>query len=902
MNLFSIKKNECKKNYNNLKHNRSQKTINIKTSNLMKHKRRNKSFNTEANLTNVTQNMQTTIKNSYIQSQMNKRITIHNYKKLNRNTISKNLNNQIKKEGCQTDRMNTENKNNSIWRIKNKENIKKLIEKNDRKKIDNNLKFKDEQKKTVKERNLQNNLREKENYTSTNVNSNLNYKKLMDNKNNTLNKNCENLEISKEKQKSEKNYFEFHSKINQHDNNKRRRIKDTILQKSEIDYSIHENKNNKIKTNNLHNNFCQNNLNYNILTNNIRNYYSYDESNNNGNNNEKEYNKNRNLNCIYKTNTIDNEKNLKNKYSKLERYSASLDCKTKSKISIYNNTINNNTINNNKIKENNLSYEKKKDDISNLNKKEIIKFNTKKNNNLITKNDNFLSNKKKYDPNKKTNCEVTNNEIKKQNKKISTSFSVNNLNIPKFYELKNNMENKIFYKDKKNNKENDEISNNKPLYQQVFNTENQTISNLNNYLPKKENKKENDKVSDGFSEIFEKLNIFNSILLLLSNIKYTTREMNELNKKNSIFEKDSKKYGLSFILYQLNRYFLKFQNTYKITKNKLKFNYEMHIKQLFIESNDNCSLEKFLTDVKNAQFIFGYILKKIHNELDNQSNFQNNNKCCGLVEFYLENPIKYSSFISENFTGNCITEHYNSSSTSYFNFVFDLNEISKNNIVNDCLKTINLTDCFQNFKNKMNSNIEPKINSLPNVLTIILKPYNFTNIDFRYPDELCLNEILFFNDNKKYKLNADGVYLLVGLLCKYSHKDKFKCLYINQNNGIWCYRKNRNIFGEVKELDMNKIPIILFYQKRNSLEFEYRKLKKDKKSILLFFNYMDGFKKKFYVAKELKVSQIFNLLLCNNSIKNISCLLVNGKPLELKKTFQENGVKYGDNIIVVDKK
>ena len=136
--------------------------------------------------------------------------------------LQENINNQIKKEGCQTDRMNTENKNNSIWRIKNKENIKKLIEKNDRKKIDNNLKFKDEQKKTVKERNLQNNLREKENYTSTNVNSNLNYKKLMDNKNNILNKNCENLDISKEKQKREKNYFEFHSKINQHDNNKRK--------------------------------------------------------------------------------------------------------------------------------------------------------------------------------------------------------------------------------------------------------------------------------------------------------------------------------------------------------------------------------------------------------------------------------------------------------------------------------------------------------------------------------------------------------------------------------------------------------------------------------------------------------------------------------------------------------
>ena len=409
-----------------------------------------------------------------------------------------------------------------------------------------------------------------------------------------------------------------------------------------------------------------------------------------------------------------------------------------------------------------------------------------------------------------------------------------------------------------------------------------------------------------FSKIFNNLNIFNSILLLLSNISYTLRKMDKLNEPKTIFENVNKRFSLSFILYSLNRFLFKKTKYYEIYKKDFEFSYEMFIRKPLIKSKKNIPLEEYLNDINNAHFIFKYIVKKINKELYNKVKIKIlNNNYNNLIEFLNKYSKKYSSFISDHFIGFNIKQqlHFKYSSKIYFDnfdfffdFVFDLNDISKYDIDNKCIGAINLINCFINLNNQIN-NKQSKVYSLPDVLTIILKPYDYNNIDFKYPDELQLNKILFSDDKEKYKLNEDGIYLLVGMLCKYSFDNKFVCYYINQNNGVWYYRKDKNIVQKIEEFDINTKPIILIYQKRNSLEFEYRKLERKEKSFFVFCNYINGLKRALYVSEKLKISQIINIL-SNNSGKKIEYLLMNGRILESEKTLEENGIGDGDNIVV----
>ena len=538
-------------------------------------------------------------------------------------------------------------------------------------------------------------------------------------------------------------------------------------------------------------------------------------------------------------------------------------------------------------------------------------------------NNDFLPYKKENDPIKKTNVEnlyhenknesnINNNlfskifirksfkdEKEKQDENIIPS-SENNRNIPKFNNARNNIKDEISEQKTENTEENQERLLRRQMSMVQLNPENPKISN-HNCLYIKASKKVKDEMNEAFSEIFDELNIFNSVLLLLSNISFTTQEMDKLNRINSKFEKNSKRYGLSFILYQLNRHLLNYPHTYKLTKNELKFNYEMYIKYLFTKSNDDDTLEEYLKNTKNAQFIIEYIFKKINKDLYNQPNLNLNNNNYNLLEFLKGYTKKYSSFISDHFIGFNIKQQFQFNYQYlnydfYFDFVFDLNQMLINNENNNNLKTINLTYCFENYNNQINNNIISKTFSLPNVVTIILKPYDFTHIDFQYPDELSLNKILFSD----FKLNDDGIYFLVGMLCKTSNNDKFICFYINQNNGIWYYRKDNNLVQQARKYNMNTMPIILFYQKANSLKFIYKNLERKEKSFYIFYSYQNGCKGRLHVPKKYNVSEISYLLSSGNSKRKIKAVLMGGNKLDLGKTFEENGVKEGDNVVIYE--
>ena len=675
-------------------------------------------------------------------------------------------------------------------------------------------------------------------------------------------------------------------------------------------------------------------------------YYSFLEPNKNLNFKEEEDDLNSNLNINSEKNKTEKTKELKDQsFKRLQHHPSATDLRTKPKNlfsrNIINDHINNyltnkneKTINNNK-KESEIHYIQKSNDIGNFNKNNRISFIKKENaNNLNLKIDNIVSNKKENNSIKKTNYEENifqtdqnennsnknfnnilfkniniNDEVEKQNKNLKT-LSENNLDISKLNRFTIAIKKKIDSQKATNIKENDERSIKKEVPMKQLGLNNQVISNSNksdNNLLKNDKK---DEIYITFSEIYEKLNIFNSFLLLLSNISYTKKKMEKLNEKNTVFQKNNKKLGLSFILYQFNRSFFKCPKIYEITKEELKSNYIRYLKNLFIKSDTDYTLEEFLIDIKNAQFIIEFIFKNINKELYKRPSSQNieNNNNETLKDFLKKYSEKYSSFISDHFIGfkklkyKNYSLNYLSSNNEfyydfYFDFVFDLNDILINNKDNQKLKTINLTDCFKNLNNQINNNTTSKIYSLPNVLTIILKPYDFTYIDFKYPDELLLNKILFSNDIKKS--NEDGIYHLVGMLCKYSYNDKFVCYYINQNNGIWYYKKDENLVKRVLKFSMNTLPVILLYQKTNTLEFEYKKLERKEKPFFIYYNYINGLKGRLIVEPKLKVYRIIDVLSSINSNLKIYSLLIDGKKLELKKTFEENGVKEGGNIVCI---
>ena len=383
-----------------------------------------------------------------------------------------------------------------------------------------------------------------------------------------------------------------------------------------------------------------------------------------------------------------------------------------------------------------------------------------------------------------------------------------------------------------------------------------------------------------YFKIYDKINIFNSILLM---INYNSLVRKYFLKKRKIeikeeiieYEKNNKN-CLSSILYYLFKYLWDIKNVSDIPEKYLLEKYYD-----FISSTK----ENYFYEVKNIEQIINFIYSKINREF---SDIYNNRKMkenpCHLYQSNI-------SFIYDYFFGFYNNDtHYQMSKNNYcdlkeyvpFSYInFNLEEIVK--FYNLANQIINLDNCF-NYKSQISS-----LFSFPYILTIILS--NNENCIFKLQDEI---------DLKKYVPHIKGnemKYLLVSILCQNKNKD-FIVYNFNHQNGLWyCYSNGRKT--KVKEMDIKAIPLVLIYQSISQMDFEYFKLK-IVETIKLKIKHMDGREKYISFKKDYTINQVIRKIANEFNLdfkKNI--ILINGKKPNDEDKLSEV-VKDVNNCILVN--
>ena len=511
------------------------------------------------------------------------------------------------------------------------------------------------------------------------------------------------------------------------------------------------------------------------------------------------------------------------------------------------------------------------------------------------------------EPNRKIIKNIDNNESNdNKDNNILNNFSNNNKKIISL-SINNNL---IDNKNKNNNKNNIEDINddsgnlniNEIINQKYENNKNDSIENNkikiaeNNQINNKDKDKENiikktkildneaklrakfakkrhyslsniNSVSHPIScEIFNKINIFNAILISLNNNSFIDKLFKMQKHEQILLLEKNNKYCLSSILYYSYKFLWETNYNPGITKEDLIKKYNEFIK-VYSESNcsGNMDKEKYCSDINNIVLIIEFIysklntefiqVKKINNINKNNCNFFNQNDACNI---YLNNFFQNNiSFISDNFVGfyqqeincnNCQSRSYfynmpysPTYNYSYYTHInFDLNEVNNflnrfnsNFVVNKNIN-INLDNCFnytfnQKFKT---SNIfcnncftifkyqSMRIFSLPKIFTIIL-----TNNDYNFiiQEELDLN---------KYAITAQEnmVYYLISILCKIN-SNEFILYNFNHKDSQWYSYYNGKI-TKVYKFGINEIPLVLIYQLKSEMKFEYKSLTIEEKAFL----------------------------------------------------------------------
>ena len=539
----------------------------------------------------------------------------------------------------------------------------------------------------------------------------------------------------------------------------------------------------------------------------------------------------------------------------------------------------------------------KTSDLSNLNiKKNLLKIS----NNILNNNNNIKENN--------LNNIVGQNILKENPNNINYNNNSNfinyNLNINQI-KPQNNLFNNIL---KKNN-----IFDDSTLYKTFQKENTATIKNNNN--------NKTISIAPNYIKIFEKINIFNSILIMINNISIINNYFyeDEIINKINICEKNNNN-CLSSILYYINKYL--WYTDFKVTKYDLFQKYTDFINNYSqINSFNNSIPEKYCYEIKNIELINSFIYNKINAEFtlvnSNPLNNINNNKICeysdSLSKYIFDFSQKNKSIISDHFFGfyqyqifcqNCqvnktmynmkYNEQYSYNSFSYINF--NLNEIKKSNQSYNSYNSYNKYNIYQNFKtNSYNEktiiNLDDCFNfyfiyqnkkifnnsycnlcnlnsykeelrsilSLPNILTIILSNNEDDdyNCNFILQDELNLKNLAINLPD-----NSEGKYRLISILCKKIDNDEFICYCANPNNGLWYSYTNGKI-KNVMSMDINAVPLILIYQIINKIEFEYKSIKRDD---------LNKRKIKFKFTNGIPTKELF--FNKNDTIKNIKDKIV----------------------------
>ena len=466
--------------------------------------------------------------------------------------------------------------------------------------------------------------------------------------------------------------------------------------------------------------------------------------------------------------------------------------------------------------------------------------------------------------------------------------------------------------------------------EEIFFSESLNINNIiNNQNPNK-------------CSIFEKINIFNSLLIILNHISFINEYFSKKTIKNIIDNCNiSNQYCLSSILYYINNYLWNKNGKSIISPNNLLIKY---LDFIDCYTRTNCNnidiIDSYCYDINNMELIVDFIYNKINNELTAEklkSSIINNNNIFSqmnsklnlfLFEFTKNNKSTISDYFTgfyenQKFCGNCQARNsrfnsndnnniveYNYSKFSYISF--DLKDISNffykknfgkmnmpyyyfqfNN--NNFINYIKLTDCFDYKFNQQNKKYQFYCNkcflssikyefdliySLPNVLTIIFNNNENNNVIFE--DELDLR-------NYSKKLSGDGKYNVVAILCKYTYNEKFICYCINPNNGLW-YNFIDGQITEVHEMDQNSIPLIVIYQLKSTIPFQYGNLLRNNlNKICLNIKFQKGKNPiKLYFDKNSLFKDIYKQIsLCANIGDINFSLLINGKKAKIEDKLSD---------------
>ena len=452
-----------------------------------------------------------------------------------------------------------------------------------------------------------------------------------------------------------------------------------------------------------------------------------------------------------------------------------------------------------------------------------------------------------------------------------------------------------------NNQNNDNICRNPNIERRIRCSN--TFSNLNDI----------DKIPKKINFLFDDLNIFDAILLLLIYNSYINLYLYK-NKSKLLRCEKNRRFSLSSILYYIYDYIWESKEEKIKSEKELKITYKNLLDRFIKVYDKNCDKNFYLNNIDNLESITKFIYNRINKEITEI------NKDYKMANIYLENKdlenyvkkfyTTHKSVISDDFTGfyqittgNIIisTQQYDSFNYLYFDLSFAQNAEFNNRNINlyDCLKykfnqqnqitPFNLINIFKPNTPKL------KLYSVPKVLTIII---NNKNGNFKLDDEINLSPYMHTPDNYKY--------YLIAMLCKYYYNDKIILYCLNPKDREWYYyTKGKSLNSEMERrvtyLDPNAFPYLLLYQMEDMMHCEYNKINLEKANNKkgYFFHFTNGNIVKLFFGINETVREVRKDIEKKFGLKEVK-LIINAEPIN-DDVLLINANESNSQILVISK-